>query len=704
MEQGESRFVNRELSWLEFNHRVLDEARDASIPLLERLKFLAITASNLDEFFGVRVGGLQMLDTQGSSKRDPAGMTARQQLEAISGRVRRMVDDQYTCYGGELEPALDANGIRRLRADDLTDFQLQAALEVFEERIYPVFTPMAIDGGRPLPLLTNQSLHLCCRLRPAPDGAGEPRIAVLPFGRAATRFVTLPAERGYAYMLLEDLVAMNVDRFFPGEEIEETAVFRITRNADLSVREDLASDLLAEMETVLDARKESACVRLEIDAAASPAIRGFLQAMLEVPDAQVYPVRGPVEMAAFMRLTDLSGFDGLRCEPWPPQPDPGLDPRESIFATLAVRDVLLYHPFDSFEPVVRFVEEASEDPDVLSIKQVLYRTSRNSPIVAALKRAAERGKYVTALVELKARFDEARNIEWAKEMERAGVQVIYGVKGLKTHAKVCVVVRQEPQGIRRYVHYGTGNYNESTARLYTDASLMSANEDLGADATTFFNAVCGYSQLQPFRKIEAAPHGLRPRLLALIESERQRKLQGQRAHIIAKFNSLADAEIIDALYAASEAGVKIELNVRGICCLRPGVAGLSENISVISIIDRFLEHSRILYFHHGGDDLVFISSADWMRRNLDKRLELLVPVEDPASRERLMRILSTCLDDSAKGRRILADGGYEPPRAAAADAAVGSQATLYMEACERAKQAGRMQPLVFEPHRSPEAG
>jgi polyphosphate kinase len=693
------RFINRELSWLEFNQRVLDEAMDERNPLLERLRFLAITASNLDEFYMVRVGGLQRLAAEGSAKTDPAGLTPRAQLEAIGRRTQRMLADQHACLLEHLDPALKEAGIRRVLPEALTERQRPDIEQLFESDLYPVLTPMAVGPDLEFPLLMGQALHLGVQL--APGETGEPRLAVIPLGRSTPRFVTLPSEGGREYILLEDVVRLFADRFFPGEQVEACLPFRIARNADLSVREDLASDLLAEMSNVLDARKESACVCLEVSTDAGGPFLDFLQQALGVTDDWVYRVPGPIDLAAFMQLADVSGFDHLRYEPWPPQLAPDIDPKEGMFDVIAERAVLLYHPFESFDPVVRLLEEAADDPDVLSIKQVLYRTSRRSPIVAALKRAAENGKYVTALVELKARFDEARNIEWARDLERASVQVIYGVKGLKTHAKVCVIVRREPDGIRRYVHYGTGNYNESTARLYTDVSYMTRDEDLGADATAFFHAVNGYSQIPAFRRIAAAPLGLRARLLELIDSEKQRRLEGQRAGIMAKFNSLADPKIIDALYDASAAGVKIELNVRGICCLRPGVPGLSENISVTSIVDRFLEHARIFHFHHGGDELVFISSADCMPRNLDRRLELLVPVEDPPARERLIRILGACLDDTVKGRKILPDGGYEAPRPAAADASLSSQARLHREACERVKQATRQRQLVLEPHRAP---
>ena len=693
-------YLNRELSWLEFNQRVLDEANDARIPLLERLKFLAITGSNLDEFFMVRVGGLQILDERGSRKRDPAGMTPRQQLEAIRLRTRQMADDQYRCFQEDLEPKLAEAGVQRMTADGLNDRQSRAVETLFSDELSALLEPIAVTDAHEFPLLVEQPLNICVRLDPNVEGEEE-RFAVIPLGIQVQRFRTLPAESGYAYILLEDVVCRYVSRFFEGVTVRECVPFRITRNADMRVREDLAADLLTGMEEILDARKESDCVRLEIDRDASPATRKFLQRCLDIDDRKVVEVDGPLDLSAFMQLTDLPGFDELQYDAWPPVPSPQVDQAASMFDVIAERDVLLFHPYDSFEPVVRLIEEAADDPDVMAIKQSLYRTSRNSPIIAALKRAAERGKHVTAVVEVKARFDEARNIEWAKNLEQASVNVVYGVKGLKTHSKVCIIVRSEPHGIRRYIHFGTGNYNESTARLYSDVSFMTCDEDLGADASRFFYAATGYSQPQEFRKIDAAPLGLREKLVELIDGETQRKRHGQKAQIVAKFNSLADTKLIDALYRASQEGVTIRLNIRGICCLRPGVPKLSENISVVSIVDRFLEHARIFYFYHGGDERVYISSADWMPRNLDRRLELMIPVEEKDSRRRLISILDTYFRDTEKARELLPDGSYTPVRPKGRRKSVRSQEVLYRETLDAVRQAEQSRPTMFEPHRAP---
>ena len=692
-------YINRELSWLEFNQRVLDEARNAELPLLERLRFLAITASNLDEFFMVRVGGLQLMVEAGRQSADPAGMTPEEQLKAVAERAHAMLKDQYACYHDEIEPQLVAAGIRRLSGSQLNDRQMRFVGQIFESETSSVLTPLAVTGRDDFPPLPNLTMNALVRLKPA-VGSDAPRFAVIPCGRSLSRFLTLSSDRGYAYILLEEVIATFVLRFFAGEQVQECVPFRITRNADLSLREDNASDLMAGMTEILNARKRSDCVRLEVANGISRVSLGFLQDVLEVAERDVFEAPGPLDLSAFMQLSDLPGFDALRYEPWPPQRAPEIEPGQSLFELLSRRDVLLYHPYQSFEPVQRLIEEAAADPDVLAIKQILYRTSRTSPIVAALARAAQRGKYVTVIVELKARFDEARNIEWARSLEQAGVQVIYGVKGLKTHAKLCVIIRREPHGIQRYLHFGTGNYNEITARIYSDASLLTSNEELGADAVSFFNAITGYSQPPRYRKLEAAPIGLRGKVLEMIEMETMRKEQGEQAQITAKLNSLVDPEIIEALYKASQAGVKIRLNIRGICCLKPGIKGISDTIEVISIVDRFLEHARILLFHHGGDERVFISSADWMPRNLDRRIELLVPVEDPEHRRRLTEILNSYFDDNVKARRLTSDGTYKLVKPGRRKLHRSQQA-LYEEAVKLVKQAERSEQTVFEPHRAP---
>ena len=698
-----SKYLNRELSWLEFNQRVLDEAHDPNIPLLERLKFLAITSSNLDEFFMVRVGGLHLLQASGNTTSDPSGMTAKETLNAISLRAHHMMVEQYQCLLKEIEPPLAEAGFQRVNPQELTDAQRRIVEHVFRDEIYPVLTPMAVTSDEEFPYLVNHTLNIVVRL--APDEKSETpqdRFAIIPFGRTEFRFITLPSEGGYQYLPLEDAVCLFVEQYFGGEHVLESIPFRVTKNADVSLQDEFASDLLHQMEDMLDQRKQGDCIRLEIAEDVSVETLEFLERGLGVLDENVYRIPGPLDLTAFMRLTDISGFDAQKDVSWPPQPSPEVNPRISMFENISRQDILLCHPYESFEPVVRLIEEAAVDPDVLAIKQILYRTSKHSPIVAALIRAAEQGKHVTAIVELKARFDEARNIEWAKNLEHAGVQVIYGVKGLKTHAKVCCIVRREPQGIKRYLHFGTGNYNDATSKIYSDISYFTCDEFLASDAINFFNSITGYSLPQKYQKLEAAPISLRDKILDLIHHETERKKQGQKARIIAKVNSLVDPEIINALYEASEAGVKIKLNIRGICCLRPGVSKLSKNIEVVSIIDRFLEHARILYFYHGGDERVFISSADWMPRNLDRRVELLVPIEEENCHRKVVKILNTYFEDNAKARVLNSDGVYERITPNKEKNLVRCQQVLYEEAVAAIKQAEKAGRTVFEPHMAPD--
>ena len=692
-------YNNRELSWLHFNTRVLEEGLDPAQPVLERLKFLAITSSNLDEFFMVRVGGLQQLLLQAKVDPDNSGWSPADLLAEVSRRAHAMVARQYDCMMNDLKVKLHDAGIRRLHMNKLTPSLYEYLEGVFEHELYPVITPIAIKSAEDLPQLPGLTVLLLVRLKAEEKKSKRPRFAVVLIPKRLGRFITAPIEEGHNYVLVEDVVGEFIGRLFPGEPVAEVVPFRITRNADMSVSEDLAADLLSRMKDILVARKQSSCVRLEVSDTISKTSLSTLNQLFAVNAENTYLVPGPLDLAAYFGIARMTGFDELREKPWPPQQPPAIPPNSSIFEAISRKDVLLHHPYESFDPVVRLVEEAADDPSVLAIKQILYRTSENSPIIAALVRAANRDKHVTAIVELKARFDEARNIGWAEALEQSGVQVIYGIKGLKTHAKICVVVRKEAGGIRRYVHFGTGNYNEITARLYTDTSYMTCQDDYGADATAFFNMITGYSQPVSFRKIEAAPIGLRARVLELIEGETMRCEQGQPAQIRARINSLVDQDIIKALYRASQAGVKIQLNVRGVCCLRPGVAGLSENIEVTSIVDRFLEHSRILYFHQGGDPMLFISSADWMPRNLDRRVELLVPVDDEDARQKLINNLDMMFRDNVKARRQLNDGTYERVKPAKGTKAFRSQEWFYQQACEANRQAKSIQPLTFQPER-----
>lgn len=712
-ELPKDRFINRELSWLEFNERVLDQAADAAIPLLERAKFLAITSSNLDEFVMVRVGSLKMQYQRNAMVRDPSGMTVAEQLQAVASRCRQIVDRQYKVLRGALEPQLSDADIRHIDLNDCSDRCSEAADHRFHNEVFAVLSPQAIFAERPFPLLQGLGVHLCVRIKaepkstmstddePAKDDQPEWDFVVIPLGRTLTRLIPMPSDRGHAYVLLEELVTHYVDDFFPGREVAECIAFRITRNADVELREDSAADLMVGMEDVLESRRQSRPVRIEYTAGASDPMLAFLSEKMSLRSEDLFAIDGPLDLTYLFQLHGLEGFDALRDEPWPAQGTPDIDPAESMFTTIAAGDLLMVHPYERFDPVVRMIEEAAVDPDVLAIKQVLYRTSRNSPIVAALMRAAEHGKYVSVIVELKARFDEARNIEWAREMEQAGVQVIYGIRGLKTHAKVCIIVRRESQGIVRYLHFGTGNYNEVTANLYSDISLLTCNEELGIDATSFFNCVTGASQPQQLQHLSSAPITLRRRILDLIESETRRAQDGQRGEIVAKLNALVDTQIIDALYRASQQGVRVLLNIRGVCCLKPGVKGLSESIKVVSIVDRYLEHARIVSFRHGGDDELYISSADWMPRNLDRRVELLIPVDDVACRKKLQETLRTYFKDTTNTWVMQSTGAYI--RMEPGDERVRSQKVLYdrtVKAMKAIRQSRRTRFQTHEPKRN----
>ncbi|MFW6169935.1 MAG: polyphosphate kinase 1 [Planctomycetota bacterium] len=697
MKPDSSLYLNRELSWLEYNQRFLDETYDSGIPLLERLQSLALTALHLDEFFMVRVGALKALAAQGCAVPDLAGMLPSEQLAAIGTRTQRMSKDQYARFA-DLEEKLARAGIQRLLPAELSDRQVRMVEQVFEGEMASVLAPQAVATVDKMPPLVNQVVVVAVRLK-ASSGS---RYVVIPFGSAPHRFLTLYSEGGYAYILLEDALSLFLYRLFPSEEVQECVPFRLTRHADQDVRQDLAGDLLAQLPADADVSWEHDCVRMEIDDRAGDELVAFLQAASHVSDDAVFRCAGPVDLAAFGQLHKLLGFEKLKYEAWPAQPSPDVDLTSSMFDTLAAQDVLLHHPYDSFLPVIRLIEEAAEDPDVVAIKQTLYGTDRDSPIIEALIRAAENDKYVTAIVELKPRFRDIHKMEWSKTLEQSGVQVIYGVEGLRTHAKLCVVVRREPTGIQPYVHFGTGDYSEATARLFSDVSLLTSNEELGADAIKFFNSVTSYSYAQEFRQIDAAPAGLRNQLIEMIQMEARRKEQGQAAMITAKMNALGDPAIIDALYAAAGQGVEIRLIVCGLCCLRPGVKGLSENIRVISIVDRFREHARVFHFHHGGDSRVFISSADWMPRNLDRRVELLVPVHDAAARKRLISILDTYLKDNVKSADLQADGTWTQNMMPATRPRVRSQEVLYRTAVATVRQAEQSRRTVFEPHRGPD--
>ncbi len=689
-------YLNRELSWMDFNQRVLAEACTPENPVLERLKFLAITASNLDEFFMVRFGGLYSACKEGRRKKEISGLTPRTQLMLIEKKSRAMNKAQYQCFNTMIEPELTASGIQRREIAGLTESQLSFLYTLLTEELLPCITPMHISAQQRQPLIQGLSLYLAV-LSDDPI-SGNDLLTLMPLEHITRRIITLPEKKGYAYVLLEDIVKNYISQWLPGRTIKECRTFRMTRNADLAVRENEAPDLVSGMEDVLEERKTSECIRLEVESAISVKLLRQIQKLLAVNDTQTYLQDGPLDLSAFFDMAFMPGFDELKVEPWPPQPSPMVNPRKNMFEQIQKHDILLHHPYENFDPVVRFIEEAAGDPDVIAIKQVLYRTCANSPIVNALKKAALKGKSVTVLVELKARFDEARNIEEANALEQAGGQVIYGVKGFKTHAKVCLVVRREPQGIVRYAHFGTGNYNTSTAKLYGDIGYLTCNADLCADAAAFFNIIGAHTQPQPLRKLAMAPLYIRDRLIELIDIEMKLKKKGARGLIIAKINSLADKDLIDKLCQASRAGVEIHLNVRGICCLTPGVKGHSENITVTSIIDRYLEHARIFYFHQGGEEKIFISSADWMPRNLDRRFELMIPVLNPACRSQLIETLTTYISDTAKSWKLQSNGRYirTIPKS---KKMLRAQEQFYRKACESAKKIIEERRTRFEPHR-----
>ena len=665
------RYVNRELSWLAFNQRVLDQAFNPAIPLLERMKFLAITATNLDEFFRVRIGSLTFADERGSRKTGIAGMNVQQQLERIREKVSELNQSQYGCLLDQLLPALEEQGIRRVTVSALDGKQRSHLSELFENRIHPLLATFAAVNDRKFPWL--EGLQLCLFVRFAKGNGIFPASAAvngdcsrfmvipLPVGTdRLNRIIPLPTQDGYPYILLEDVIALHLKQLFPAETVEEYASIRVIRNADFELNEE-AGDFFHEMEQLIELREASDCVRLEISENASETMHAYLALELGVGPEEIYTARGPLALGDLLSMSRISGFASLKDPPWPATPSPAFPADTSIFEIVAEDDQILIHPYQSYDPVIRLVEEAASDPKVLAIKQTLYRTSRDSRIVRALAIAAENGKSVTAVIELKARFDEERNMGWAKHLRRSGVNVIYGVRGLKTHAKLCLVVRDEPTGLRRYAHFGTGNYNETTAGLYGDISFFTSDPQLTGDALNAFNSITGLTVPQPMEKLAMAPINLRAVLLDLIRIETENARGGVEAAITAKLNSLVDQEIIDALYEASVAGVQIRLNVRGICCLRPGVDKLSRNIHVVSIIDRFLEHARIFKFRQGGENRMFISSADWMGRNLDRRIELMIPVETPACRNVIDHALETCFRDNVSSWTIQPDGSSKRP-------------------------------------------
>lgn len=651
-------YTNREMSWVLFNHRVLSEARDKTIPLFERLKFLSITASNLDEFFMIRVASLKDMVNAGYTKKDIAGMTAKEQLDRLGEQIHELVDLQYSTYNRSLLPLLEQNGLHVVKKhEQLTQKEAAYLDKYFESNVYPVLTPMAVDSSRPFPLIRNKSLNLGA-LVTKKGGEGELEFATVQVPSVLPRIVEIPGE-SRKVILLEEVIERNIHKLFLNYDIVCVHPFRIMRNADLTIEEDEAADLLKEIEKQLKKRQWGEAIRLETEAGIDKRLLKMLRKELAISAEEVYSIDGPLDLTFLMKMYGLEGFDKLKAKKYEPQPVAKLPAGEDIFAAIREGDVLLHHPYQTFMPVVDFIRQAAKDKDVLAIKQTLYRVSGNSPIIAALAQAAENGKQVSVLVELKARFDEENNIVWARMLEKAGCHVIYGLVGLKTHSKITLVVRREEDGIRRYVHLGTGNYNDATAKQYTDIGLFTCSEAVGEDATAVFNMLSGYSEPLHWNKLSLAPLWLKDKFLYLIDRERRAAEAGKPAHIIAKMNSLCDADIIAGLYEASAAGVKIDLIVRGICCLKVGIPGISENISVRSIVGNFLEHSRIFYFENEGNAEIYCASADWMPRNLERRVEILFPVENEELKAELWHILQNQLRDTVKAHQLTPQGTYE---------------------------------------------
>jgi polyphosphate kinase len=686
-------YFNRELSWLEFNDRVLRQGLPGDAPLLERIKFLAIVSSNLDEFNLVRVAGLLSARASGVRRLDPAGMTPAAQLQAVSQRMHRLIEEQYAAVLAALAE-LAAKGIVVVPADKWTIEQGAFLATYFSKEILPVLTPLAVQELHPAPQLAGLQWHVAVLLT---KGGGEERIAVTPVPQQLSRWVRMPAD-DVRLARLEDVIAANVGSLFPSAEIAATALFRITRDADVPIERDETDDMLEAVERAVLTRQRRPPVRLQVSSGAEQRIRAWLEGLTRLQTDEIYEMDSTLDGAALMELANYPGFEQLKNVEWPPQPPRDLLGCDDLFEAVADHDVLLFHPYESFEPVVRLIEQAAEDPGVLAVKQTLYRTSGNSPIVRALGRAAQNGKEVTVLVELRARFDEARNIQWARRLEDLGAHVIYGIAGYKTHAKALLIVRRQGSRIQRYVHLATGNYNDRTARLYSDFGLMTIDREIANDVAAFFNLLTGFSETVGWSRLAIAPTGLQRRFLDLIEREIQVSTPDRPGLIMAKVNSLEDATICRALYRASQAGVKVHLNVRGICVLRPGVGGVSDNIEVRSIVDRYLEHSRVFYFRNGGHEEIYLSSADWMRRNLLKRLEIMFPILDANFKKRLIEIMNTYFADNVKARRLTADGVYVPvecqgPR-------VRAQAKFHKDAMD-AMHLAQQGELQFRPLTSP---
>ncbi len=684
-------YINRELSWLEFNERVLEEAFDKTNPVMERFKFLAITASNMDEFFMVRVAGLMEQVFAGKTSPDISGLTPEKQLEKIAAKTHDMTARQYSCLNRSLIPALREEKIFFKDYPELNPSQKDFVKAYFNTTLFPILTPMAIDSSRPFPLVYNKSLNLIVEL-----DSKEDKFAVVEVPSVVPRIIELPKDgENRVFIFSENIIKKFMPKLFEGNSVLSSSAFRITRNSDLEIDEDERHDLLAEIQESIKKRKWGDPVRLEVEKEISGRAFNFLLERLELNSDYIYQTNGILDLTVGFQIAGISGCSALCDKPMPPVGVKVFRDRD-MFEVIKERDILVHHPYESFDCVVNFVKTAAADPLVLAIKQTLYRVSGNSPIIGALIQAAENGKQVTVLVELKARFDEENNINWARKLEKAGCHVVYGLVGLKTHCKLCMVVRKESDGIHRYCHLGTGNYNDKTAKLYTDLGMFTAKESYGADVSKLFNVLTGYSKSTGYQEIAAAPTGLREMLIKNINREAQNARDGKEAKISAKMNSLVDQGVIKALYEAASAGVEIRLIVRGICCLRPGVKGLSENIRVTSIVGRFLEHSRIYYFENGGSPKIYLSSADWMPRNLNRRVEVAFAVEDEALKKEVTEILETTLSDTIKARVMESDGSYRRVDKRGKEP-VHSQMLFYENAKAKNRPAPAAKPEIFIP-------
>ncbi len=703
-------FTNRELSWLEFNQRILGEARDRKNPLFERMKFLSITASNLDEFFMVRIASLKDMVNAGYQKKDIAGMTAQEQLHALNEKMQAFCEKQYTTYNRALLPKLSEEGMEIISFSELSEKEMDFLEEYFHKNIYPVLTPMAIDSSRPFPLIQNKTLNIAALIKSRNKDKKEKKeydIATVQVPSVLPRVILLPqkdeSKRKCRVILLENVIEHYLDVLFLNHEIICSAPYRIMRNADLSIDEDDAEDLLKEIEKSLKMRQWGEVIKFEYEERMDKRLVKYLKKQFKVHSCDMYAFNGPLDLTFLMKCYGIEGFEDLKEAPYIPQKNKKLRADKNIFNQIRKGDVLLHHPYESFDPIVAFIKQAAEDGNVLAIKQTLYRVSGHSPIIAALAQAAENGKQVTVLVELKARFDEENNINWARKLEKAGCHVIYGLVGLKTHCKIALVVRREADGIRRYVHLGTGNYNDSTAKLYTDTGMFTCRNAVGEDATAVFNMLSGYSEPANWNQLIVAPIWMKKRFLEMIARETQNAKEGKPARIIAKCNSLCDRKIILALYEASCAGVQIDLIVRGICCLVAGKPGVSENIRVRSIVGTFLEHARIFYFYNDGNEEVYMGSADWMPRNLDRRVEIVFPVEAPDLKEKAKHILDVQLRDTLKAHCLLEDGTYRKVDRRGKEA-VEAQKTFCKEAIAAANESKEKvrKKRTFDPLFSPQ--